>query len=180
MGAMGQQEELVVDMRVRPYHFRALTEADLPLLARWRSAPHVIEWWGEPTVEDEREKLADPRIAMWIVELDGRPFAFSQDYDVHGWTPHPFSYLPPGSRGIDQFIGEADLLDRGHGTAFVRAHVERLFATGAPAVGTDPHPDNLRARRAYEKAGFRVTSDPMDTPWGRAVLMECWQVSPSA
>lgn len=152
--------------------FRRVVEADLAVLARWRAAPHVREWWGEPSVEDEREKLADPRIAMWIVELAGRPFAFAQDYDVHGWDPHPFSYLPAGSRGIDQYIGEVDMLDRGHGSAFVREHVERLFAAGAPAVGTDPHPDNARAIRAYEKAGFVLASGPVDTPWGRAVLME--------
>ncbi|MBX3158155.1 MAG: GNAT family N-acetyltransferase [Deltaproteobacteria bacterium] len=155
------------------YHFRPVAEADLSLIARWRAAPHVRVWWGEPSAEDELEKLADPRIAMWIVELDGRPFAFTQDYDVHGWSPHPFSHLPPRSRGIDQYIGEADLLDLGHGSAFVKQHVARLFAAGTPAIGTDPHPSNLRARRAYEKAGFAVTSGPVDTPWGRAVLMEC-------
>lgn len=159
---------------MRAYHFRPVVDADHSLLARWRAAPHVREWWGEPSVDDERENLVDPRIAMWIVELDGRPFAYAQDYDVHGWTPHQFSYLPPRSRGIDQYIGEADMLDGGHGSAFVRQHVERLFAAGAPAVGTDPHPANARARRAYEKAGFTVTSEPMDTPWGRAILMECW------
>lgn len=157
------------------YHFRPLAEADLALVARWRAAPHVREWWGAPSAEDEREKLADPRISMWIVELAGRPFAFAQDYDVHGWSPHPFSYLPPGSRGIDQYIGEADMLEQGHGSAFVRQHVERLFAAGAPAVGTDPHPENARARRACEKAGFVLTRGPVDTRWGRAVLMECWQ-----
>ncbi len=156
------------------YRFRAVTEADLPLLSRWRAAPHVIEWWGAPELEDERDKLGDARIEMSIVEADGRAFAFAQDYDVHGWTPHPFSHLPPGSRGIDQYIGDADMLDRGHGSAFVRAHVDRLFAAGAPAVGTDPHPDNLRARRAFEKAGFRVTSGPVETRWGCAMLMERW------
>lgn len=155
------------------YRFRAVTEADLPLISEWRARPFVKAWWGEPEAEDEREKLGDPRIAMWIVERDGRPFAFAQDYDVHGWPNHPFAHLPAGSRGIDQFIGEADMLDRGHGSAFVRVHVERLFAEGAPAVGTDPHPENLRARRAYEKAGFRIASAPVETLWGRAVLMEC-------
>ncbi|MBA3392779.1 MAG: GNAT family N-acetyltransferase [Deltaproteobacteria bacterium] len=159
---------------MRGYDFRPVVEADLSLIARWRGTPHVSEWWGAPSGDDEREKLDEPRIAMWIVELDGRPFAFAQDYDVHGWSPHPFSHLPPWSRGIDQYIGEADMLDQGHGSAFVRQHVERLFAAGAPAVGTDPHPSNMRARRAYEKAGFAVTSEPVDTPWGRAVLMECW------
>lgn len=156
------------------YRFRPVREADLALLTRWREMAHVREWWGPVEGEDEREKLVDPRIAMWIVELEGRPFAFAQDYDVHGWDPHPFAYLPAGSRGIDQYIGEADMLDQGHGSAFVRQHVERLFSAGVPAIGTDPHPTNVRARRAYEKAGFKVTSEPMDTPWGRAVLMECW------
>lgn len=31
---------------------------------------------------------------------------------------------------------------------------------------TDPHPENRRAIRAYEKAGFKVASQPMDTRWG--------------
>ena len=156
------------------YRFRPLAPADLPLLARWRAMPHVVRWWGDPALECEADKAGDPRIAMWIVEHEGRPFAFAQDYDVHGWRPHPFSYLPAGARGIDQYIGEPDMLDRGHGTAFVAEHVRRLFDAGAPAVGTDPHPDNLRARRAYAKAGFAEVGGPVDTPWGRAILMERW------
>jgi aminoglycoside 6'-N-acetyltransferase len=156
------------------YQFRRVTEADLPLLRTWRARPHVIRWWGSPDAEPEAETLADPRVAMWIVEHRGRPFAYAQDYDVHGWTPHPFSHLPPGARGIDQYIGEPGMIGRGHGPAFVRLHCDRLFAAGAPAIGTDPHPDNLRARRAYEKAGFALTGGARKTRWGTAVLMERW------
>jgi aminoglycoside 6'-N-acetyltransferase len=159
-------------VRASPYTFRPLRADDLLLLARWRAAPHVAEWWGEAA---EAEEVAEEGVAKWIVELDGRPFAFAQDYDPHAWEGHHFAHLPPGSRGIDQLIGEADLLSRGHGSAFVRQHVARLFAAGAPAVGTDPHPDNARARRAYEKAGFRMIGGPMGTPWGEVVLMECWR-----
>ena len=156
------------------YRFRRVTEADLPLLAQWRAMTHVMEWWGNSAIEGEREKLVDPRIAMWIVEHEGQPVAFAQDYDVHGWDPHLFSHLPPGSRGIDQYIGEVEMLGQGHGSAFVRQHVQRLFAHGVPAVGTDPHPANARARRAYEKAGFKFVAGPVLTRWGEAVLMECW------
>lgn len=154
------------------YRFRPFTSDDLALMHEWRSRPHVIRWWGPPEVERADESLADPNIAMWIVELDGRPFAYAQDYDPHAWDGHPFAHLPPGSRGIDQTIGEPDMLDRGHGSAFVRLHCDRLFASGAPAVGTDPHPDNRRAIRAYEKAGFGIAGGPVDTLWGRALLME--------
>jgi len=136
--------------------------------------PHVARWWGRPEVEAGAEALADPRIDMWIVEHDGRPFAYAQDYAPHDWDDHPFAHLPAGARGVDQYIGEPDMLDRGHGTAFILAQCRRLFAEGAPAIGTDPHPDNARAIRAYEKAGFRIASAPLDTRWGRAVLMENW------
>jgi len=159
------------------YRFRPVTADDVPLLRAWRARPHVIEWWGAPDVEDAQDALADPRIAMWVVEHLGpggpRPFAYAQDYAPRDWDDHPFAHLPPGSRGIDQYIGEPDMLGRGHGSAFVAAHCRRLFAAGAPAIGADPHPDNLRARRAYEKAGFVVASGSIETRWGRAVLMEC-------
>lgn len=154
------------------YAIRPVAEADLPLIAEWRARPHVVRWWGEPSVEPEHEKLSEPRIALWLAELNGRPLAFIQDYDVHGWTPHHFDYLPPGARGMDMFIGEADLIGQGHGTRLVRLHAERLFAQGAPAIGIDPHPDNLAARRAYEKAGFVLTGGLLHTQWGYSVLME--------
>jgi aminoglycoside 6'-N-acetyltransferase len=157
------------------YRFRAVTEADFALLDRWRAMPHVAAWWGPPEVEAAAEALADPRIALWIVEHEGRPFAYAQDYGPHDWEDHPFAHLPPGARGIDHYIGEPDMLDRGHGSAFIRAHCRRLFAAGAPAIGTDPNPDNRRAIRACEKAGFRIASAPLDTRWGRALLMEQWR-----
>jgi aminoglycoside 6'-N-acetyltransferase len=159
------------------YHFRPVTEADLPLLARWRARPHVAQWWARAESGEIEESFADSRIAMWIVEHDGRAFAYAQDYPPHGWTNHPFGHLPAGSRGIDQYIGEPDMMGRGHGSAFVRQHCARLFAAGAPAVGTDPNPDNHRAIRAYEKAGFVIASGPLETRWGRAVLMENWNRS---
>ena len=156
------------------YPFRPVTDADVPLLRRWRARPHVVKWWGSPQGEDPEEVLADQRVAMWIVEHEARPFAYAQDYSPHDWGEHPFAYLPHGSRGIDQYIGEPELLGRGHGRAFVAAHCEQLFAVGAPAIGTDPHPDNRRAVRAYEHAGFTIVDGPLDTPSGRAVLMERW------
>src|SRR5437868_2884001 len=104
------------------YRFRPVGEADLPLLARWRATPQVAAWWGPPEVEAAAEALADPRIAMWIVAYEGRPFAYAQDYAPHDWDDHPFAHLPAGARGIDQYIGEPDMLDRGHGSAFIRAH----------------------------------------------------------
>ncbi len=154
------------------YVFQPVGEADLALLDCWRAKPHVAAWWGPPEIETPAEAFADPRVAMWIVMHDGRPFAYAQDYAPRDWDGHPFAHLPPGARGMDHYVGDADMLGRGHGSAFIRAHCRRLFAGGAPAIGVDPHPENKRSIRAYEKAGFAVTSGPLDTRWGRAVLME--------
>jgi aminoglycoside 6'-N-acetyltransferase len=160
---------------VSDYCFRPLRAADYPMLRRWREQPHVAAWWGAPDVEDAAEWEEDARVRMWVVEHAGRPFAYAQDYDPHGWDSHPFAHLPLGARGIDQYIGEPDMIGAGHGSAFVRAHCDRLFGEGAPAIGTDPHPANTRAIRAYEKAGFAVTGGPVETLWGTALLMERWR-----
>jgi RimJ/RimL family protein N-acetyltransferase len=47
---------------------------------------------------------------------------------------------------------------------------ERLCAEGAPLVAIDPAEGNLRAQRAYEKAGFRLKARVV-TEAARAVLM---------
>jgi aminoglycoside 6'-N-acetyltransferase len=157
---------------VASYGFRRVGTADTPTLDGWLKRPHVAQWWG-PDAGFDGEALADPRSALWIVSLEGVPFAYLQDYDVHGWPDHHFRPLPPGSRGIDQFIAEPAMLKRGHGTAFIRQRLAAMFAVGVPAVGTDPHPDNAAAIAAYRKAGFRMMGGPVDTPWGRSVLMRC-------
>ena len=156
------------------YLIRQLTEADLNVVARWRAQPHVARWWGDPSVESEAEKLDNPLISLSLVEHAGRPFALIQDYAVHDWSPHHFDYLPPGARGMDVFIGETDMLGAGHGPAFIRQHVDQLFAAGVPAMGIDPHPDNTAARQAYEKAGFAEAGGPLQTRWGYALLMDRW------
>ena len=49
-----------------------------------------------------------------------------------------------------------DKLVAGIGSAVLRAFAERLVAQGHRTIIIDPDPDNSRAVRAYEKAGFRA------------------------
>jgi aminoglycoside 6'-N-acetyltransferase len=160
---------------MRAFAFRRVTRADLPLIHHWLKTPAVRRWWIEAdgTQSDpiRPTDLDEPDVAMWLVSIANRPFAFIQDYDPHASVGHHFAYLPPGSRGVDQFIGEPDMLDRGYGPEFIRAHIDMLFAGGVPMVGTDPHPDNARAIRAYEKVGFTARA-VRETPWGRCLLMD--------
>ncbi len=139
------------------YGFRPVTADDLPMVRQWLETPEVVRWWGDP---DEQYALIDgdlanPAMRQWIVSRNDRPFAYIQDCDPRDWGVDALADLPAGARGVDQFIGEPEMIGAGHGSAFIRAHADRLLAEGTPLVFTDPDPENERAVRAYEKAGFR-------------------------
>jgi aminoglycoside 6'-N-acetyltransferase len=153
------------------YAFRPATLDDLPLLRGWQRTPDVAAWWGTDDPFDA-DDLAQGHMAVWIVSQGDRPFAYIQDYDVHAWPGHHFGYLPAGARGIDQFIGIPDMIGQGHGTSFIRQHIQTLFAAGAPVIATDPHPRNSRAIAAYQKVGFRVVGPERETEWGLIIPME--------
>ena len=126
------------------------------MLARWLATPAARRWWGEPAHELAmlREDLDEPAITMLIVSLDGTPFAFLQHFAVHTWPVPQYAHLPTGSRALDTFIGDATMIGRGHGSAFVRQFALWLRARGVPAIALDPDITNYRARRAYSRAGF--------------------------
>ena len=142
------------------------------MLRRWLQTPEVVRWWGDPAEQYALldEDLHNPLMAMCIVEHGGRPFAYVQHYAVHSWPQAHLAALPAGARAIDAFVGEPEMLGRGHGARFLRLVAERLRAEGAPLVAIDPAVDNVRARRAYARAGF-VGDTIVETDAGPAVLM---------
>ena len=161
--------------------FRPLSVSDLPLLQEWLSRPHVVEWWpGSPTLAEVAEEFG-PAIAgtvplqCFIALADGTPIGFIQTYAPVGWH-HEGWWLDehdPGVRGIDQFLANAEQLGHGLGTAMVSTFVAWLFADPAVTrVQTDPAPENRRAIRCYQKAGFTASRE-VETPDGRALLMYC-------
>ena len=117
-------------MQSQAYAFRPMTAADLPIVRQWLAKPHVAEWWGDPAWQFRllSEDLAHPAMDQFIVECQRRAFAYLQCYDPDAWANHGFGALPRGARGIDQFIGEEDMIERGHGSAFIRAFANRFLA----------------------------------------------------
>lgn len=164
----------------RQIHFERVTHEDLSMLHTWINRAHVAEWWDAPVTREDvaaeyTPELVDDRVVQHFVAYDGaQPIGFIQSYvALHagdGWWPDE---TDPGVRGIDQFLAHADMLNRGLGTAMVRAFVARLFADPAVTrIQVDPRPDNARAIRCYEKVGFRRVGT-IDTPDGVALLMIC-------
>jgi RimJ/RimL family protein N-acetyltransferase len=159
------------------FDFRPVGPQDIALLHEWMGQPHVVEWWGpQPTIVEVRAHyLFDRRPSAphaYVAYSDGAPVGFVQTYVAaaagDGWWP---DVKDPGVVGIDQFLAHADQLGHGIGTRLVRVLVGRLFADPAVTrVHTDPSPDNQRAIRCYEKAGFRRVEQVI-TPDGPALLM---------
>lgn len=156
--------------------FKPLKEEHLPILRKWLKEPHVAEFWQETEDENEfREKFLNalPKrgVSPFIIILDATPIGYIQHYEARsiggGWWPD----TKEGTFGIDQFIGDPAMINRGYGTAIIRQFVENLFQNpSVKEIITDPDPKNHRAIRAYEKVGF-LRSGEIKTPGGDALLL---------
>ena len=146
--------------------------ADVDELSRWDGEPHVRAASGEDEPEDWPALLGGlpPDWEVLIIEAntDGRtrPIGVLQIIDPvtephRCWRPWFTSQgIAPAAqtlRAIDIWIGEADMLARGHGGAAMRLALERCFAVpNIEAVLIDPLARNEGARRFYARLGFRA------------------------
>ena len=123
------------------YVFRPMSSADLPTIKRWLGTPYICQWRHNPLQQFElvNGDLGHPDMAQFIVTADAREFAYLQCYNQGTWSTG-FGPQPEGTRGLDQFIGEADMLDHGHGSTFIGLFADRLLACGTPRIVTDPVP----------------------------------------
>jgi RimJ/RimL family protein N-acetyltransferase len=156
------QDPMVVNWN--RFHFRPMKLDDLPLMHRWVNAPHVREWWDAlPTIEAVVAEYA-PRILgkeptrSFVVEAGSRPIGYTQSYriaDYQNYAQH--LGCDECAAGVDLFVGEAEFLGQGSGSAFLREFLRTVvFADQWPTeclVG--PEIENHRAIRSYQKAGFR-------------------------
>lgn len=162
--------------------FTPLAEADLPLLARWRAAPHVRRWWGSPQTADQITAKYLPRIRgevptrCFLAWHGGAPFAFVQGYraaDHPAWAA--VCALGADTAGLDLFIGEPNHLRRGLGAATIDGFVTTVLLAwpGIDAAAANPLVSNVVSVRAFVRAGFapmREINDPAD-PGPSVVLL---------
>jgi aminoglycoside 6'-N-acetyltransferase len=146
--------------------FEPLVEGDLPLVREWLGRGHVHRWWRDPVDQDIAEMhdaLAgrDPT-SYYLIVLDGRPIGLIQTYRV---SDHPdweeVVNVGRGVAGLDLFIGEPDLIGRGHGPRILGEFARRVVLTDPElhAVVAAVDEENRRSWRAFEKAGFRYVRD---------------------
>lgn len=135
------------------FGFRPVVRADLPLLGDWLRQPTVARWWqdADRQLAGIAEDLDDPVMRQVIVLHRDTAIAYAQHYPAHHWQAPHFAHLPAEAVAIDCFSGPAGF---GLGGDWLSALAGALLQ-GAGVLAIDPQPDNLRAIRAYEKAGFR-------------------------
>lgn len=137
---------------------RRAEPSDLPSVLRWyrdREIARLTRYQARPMSEPEVERffqlrmLASDALAYAIVELPG--------WRLIGFTT--FSSLD-GDNGSVMFhitIGEPDAWGRGLGTEATELMLGHAFERlGLHRVGLSVFSYNVRAIRAYEKAGFRT------------------------
>jgi len=142
-----------------------MTDNDYDFMAKWLSTREVLEFYGDNnspfSIEQVRKKY-EPRVRgeilvlPFIVELDGSPMGFMQYYKLQAEELKDLSYLNNEVVfGIDQFIGNPNLFNKGYGTIMVCKFIELIInITDAEIIIVDPEVSNERAIRCYEKCGF--------------------------
>lgn len=135
-------------------------DRDLPLVTGWVHRPHVAEWWGDP--EQALAAVREHPVAKEaMIRIDARPVGFVcwQTPTQEELAAAGLSDLPGDLIDIDLFIGEPDALGRGVGPTALSQVLAKLRAQGVRMVGLGTDVENLRALRAFEKAGFRPFRD---------------------
>ncbi|WP_428644873.1 GNAT family N-acetyltransferase [Roseibium sp.] len=161
--------------------FRPVLADDLPVLLEWMHRPHWREWWGDP--ESELEHVRDmiegrDTTQPFIFVVDGKDAGYIQVWFVKDQQGTEFAkeipwleLLPPDAVGVDLSIADRANLSQGLGTRVLQAFVRRLRQDGFKRIVIDPDPANLRAVKAYRKAGFREMPDLLGRT-GDSLLME--------
>lgn len=153
---------------LKNFEFKKLSNEDLPLVHSWLASPHVREFWHEKAVGNFSRfkktfegRLTSKKWSPYIVILQGKPIGYIQSYVVDEKT-----------FGINQFIGVEEFVDKGLGSMFVKEFTDELLLDKKiTRIITDPSVLNLRAQKAYEKAGFRKINKKNDDDID-VVLME--------
>lgn len=133
---------------------RPTTEEDLPRLLAWENDPEISRWAGKRFECDEEAR-------EWYIcgnNLQRRTFAIElANGEVIGETEVINISWRLHTAEIRIFIGDRSVRDRGFGEESVKALASGLFETTCLAeLFLQVDETNHRAKRCYEKVGFRA------------------------
>ena len=162
---------------------RDFTETDLPLMFKWLTDKRVLEYYEGRDVRFTMDTLSAhfleeiPDGFRMIIEYKKSPIGYAQAYQLSGELFDEYDYPDDGHIvfAMDQFIGEPKYWSKGIGSSFLKmmaSHLKENMA--AERVLLDPHQDNKRAIRAYEKAGFKTIKSLPKHEMFEGEKVDCW------
>lgn len=155
--------------------FEPFTEEYVEIYYQWAGKPYIRDIWfreGYEPKEKILEKINGSDSVPFVVKVGDTPVGYIQYYDLSKGCWKAMASEPEGTLGFDVFIGEEDYLEKGYGTVLVIAFTDMLFnLAGTQKVVVDPAPDNKRAIRCYEKAGFSFVRNAIDDMGEKIYIM---------
>lgn len=163
---------------------RTMSEDDFPIMLKWLTDDRVLEYYGgrdlqyclESLTNNYREEFEDDGFRL-IVEYQDTPIGYGQVYRVSGKLFEEYCY-PETDKvvyAMDQFIGEPDYWDKGIGSRFIGSICKFLRdCKNADSVILDPHKNNPRAIRAYQKVGFKIIGELPEHEQFEGQKVDCW------
>lgn len=155
---------------------------DYTRMAQWLTDPRVLAFYEGRDNPYPLEKviakyaprvLAADGVTPCIMEYECQPVGYLQFYAADA---SEYDFFEHGKiYALDLFIGEPDAWGKGLGTQFLRLLLRYLVEQrGADWVILDPHVDNLRAIRAYEKCGFYKLKLLPKHELHEGQMVDCW------
>jgi aminoglycoside 6'-N-acetyltransferase len=160
--------------------YRALAEADLPLMADWLNRPHVSPFF-------QREPISAAEVAAKygryirrelptyssLALFDGTPFGYLQCYRVADWPEFQVTISVDDGVSVDLFIGDPDFLGKGVGRRMLEGYVDQVahpLHPAEPVCWIGHELENTAARRCSAAAGFAPVRE-YDEEGRRYILM---------
>lgn len=160
-----------------------MTQDDIPLYLQWCDIPHVKNVWFLPGYE-KPEAIAEKVKGNgfdhpYFICVDDKPIGHIVCSDTYAFNKlsskatSVYTKEHIGTFGMDIFIADSAYLDKGYGTAIVKAFSEHIFRYFfCKKIRIDPDINNKRAIRCYEKAGFHKTGTKSDGVVSLCQLLE--------
>lgn len=174
----------MVDIRKEELRVRSLLPKDLPFLEKWLTDDRVLEFYGgrdqklnELDIIREYYEEDNDIATRLIVECNDIPIGYVQVYDMidEYYDSYHYDKKDEVVYCMDQFIGEPDYWNKGIGTRFMKMILEYLVnKKSAKAVILDPHQNNPRAVRMYEKAGFKIIKELPKHELREGIMEDCY------
>ncbi len=158
--------------------FEKVTYAHKALIWLWLAEPHVQQFWDNtPGHKEDILNFMDGRALpsnycegkymYWIGYRDSNPYAMLMTIeetinDDIGELKLSYLSKTGNTYGIDYMIGNTAYFGKGYGASTLVEFINffrKEFDKNADTFFIDPASDNSRARRVYEKAGFRHVAD---------------------